>query len=96
MFHNNCDIFFFKGNTFNKQHHYISILNKIAPTIKNPTKFFIDFFWESNEGKKINFFRNNFLYQKTKYERALNLMFNFNEDLKPNNTFKEYFYNLLF
>jgi hypothetical protein len=96
MFHNNCDIFFFKSNNLRKQHHQISILNKIAPVIKNNHKLYMDFFWEYDEKKQKNFFRNNLLYLKTKYERALNLMFNFNEELKPNNTIKEYFNNILF
>jgi hypothetical protein len=97
MFHNNFDIFFFKGNTFNKQHHHVSILNKIVPLFKNKKHKPFDFLFDYNEPKrKLNFFRSNFIYQKTKYERALNLMFNFNEELKPNNTLKDYIFNLLF
>ena len=95
MFHNNNDIFFFKGDTFNKQHHYISILNNIVPLRKLTNPLNVDFFWET-KSKNTTFFSNNLIYEKTKYERALNLMFNFNEELKPNNTKIEYICNLLF
>jgi len=95
MFHNNCDMFFFKGDTFNKQHHYIATLNKVALVRKTSNALTIDFAWESHKDNKA-FFKNNLIYEKTKYERALNLMFNFNEELNPNNSLKEYIFNLLF
>lgn len=96
MFHNNCDLFFFKGNTFNKQHHSISILNKILPVIKVDNRLGMRRIRNIEKKTKLGVFSNNFFIQNTKYERALNLMFNFNEELKPNNTFKEYICNLLF
>jgi hypothetical protein len=95
MFHNNCDMFFFKGDTFNKQHHFIANLNKVASVKKTNNALTVDFAWESKVNNEA-FFRNNLIYEKTKYERALNLMFNFNEELKPNNTVREYLSNLLF
>jgi hypothetical protein len=97
MFYKQTDTFFIKGNGLAQQYNHISLLNNMLNFFKKNLYLEDDENYYEYISKFLNErFHLNIIYEKTNFERSLNLNYLLSEQKKPNVTLYQYLNNLLF